>query len=79
MECRINFVWPLEVAAGNDAVTIRKKYDKNLTIGGAIDKRALIERKEVIRQEVMSKVPFLLEQGGRFPSVDHGVPPLGRR
>jgi hypothetical protein len=23
----------------------------------------------------MSKVPFLLEQGGYFPSVDHMVPP----
>ena len=23
----------------------------------------------------MSKVPFLLEQGGYFPSVDHLVPP----
>jgi hypothetical protein len=23
----------------------------------------------------MSKVPFLLEQGGYFPCIDHGVPP----
>ena len=23
----------------------------------------------------MSKVPFLLEQGGYFPTVDHNVPP----
>ena len=75
LEVGINFVWPLEVAAGNDAVALRKKYGKDLIIGGNIDKRALIKGKEAIREEVMSKVPFLLEQGGYFPSVDHLVPP----
>ncbi len=75
LESGINYIWPFEVAAGNDAVTLRKKYGKDLIIGGAIDKRALIKGKEAIREEVMSKVPFLLEQGGYFPSVDHLVPP----
>jgi len=75
LEVGINFIWPFEVAAGNDAVAARKKYGKDLIIGGAIDKRALIKGKEAIGAEVMSKVPFLLEQGGYFPSVDHIVPP----
>jgi len=75
LEVGINFAWPLEVAAGNDAVAMRKKYGKDLIIGGTIDKRALIKGKEAIREEVMSKVPFLLETGGYFPSVDHTVPP----
>ena len=75
LEVGINFLWPFEVAAGNDAVALRKKYGKDLIIGGTIDKRALIKGKEAIREEVMSKVPFLLESGGYFPSVDHGVPP----
>jgi uroporphyrinogen decarboxylase len=65
----------MEVAAGNDAVALRKEYGKDLIIGGNIDKRALIKGKEAIREEVMSKVPFLLEQGGYFPTVDHLVPP----
>ena len=43
-------------------------------MGGTIDKRALAKGKEAIREEVMSKVPFLLEQGGYFPTVDHTVP-----
>ncbi|MCJ7684176.1 MAG: hypothetical protein MUO68_07770 [Desulfobacteraceae bacterium] len=47
LECGINYVWPLEVEAGKDA----------------------------IKEEVMAKVPFLLEKGGYFPSVDHLVPP----
>jgi uroporphyrinogen decarboxylase len=75
LEVGINFIWPFEVAAGNDAVAIRKKYGKDLIIGGTIDKRALIKGKEAIREEVMSKVPFLLETGGYFPSIDHLVPP----
>jgi uroporphyrinogen decarboxylase len=75
LEVGINFPAPLEVAAHNDAVALRKKYGKNLILGGNIDKRTLIKGKEAIREEVMSKVPFLLEQGGYFPSVDHSVPP----
>jgi uroporphyrinogen decarboxylase len=75
LECGINFISPFEVAAHNDAVAMRKKYGKDLIIAGAIDKRALAKGKEAIREEVMSKVPFLLEQGGYFPSVDHSVPP----
>jgi uroporphyrinogen decarboxylase len=75
LEAGINYIWPFEVAAGNDAVAMRKKYGKDLIIGGNIDKRALIKGKEAIKEEVMSKVPFLLEQGGYFPSIDHVVPP----
>ena len=75
LEVGINFIWPFEVAAGNDAVALRKRYGKDLIIGGTIDKRALIKGKVAIREEVMSKVPFLLETGGYFPSVDHDVPP----
>jgi uroporphyrinogen decarboxylase len=75
LESGCNFVWPLEVAAGNDAVALRKKYGTDLIIGGNIDKRALTRGKEATKDEVMSKVPFLLEQGGYFPSIDHLVPP----
>jgi uroporphyrinogen decarboxylase len=41
---------------------------------GGIDKRVLSRGKSEIKQEVMSKVPWLLEQGGYIPSVDHAVP-----
>lgn len=75
LEVGINFTRPLEVAAGMDAVALRKKYGKDLIMSGNIDKRALIKGKDETRAEIMSKVPFLLEQGGYFPHVDHGVPP----
>ena len=75
LECGINGCWPLECAAGNDAVAIRKKYGKDIILAGNMDKRELLKGKDAIRQEVMSKVPFLLESGGYFPSIDHMVPP----
>ncbi len=74
LEVGINYMWPLEISAGNDAVAIRKKYGKELIMGGTIDKLALLKGKAAIREEVMSKVPFLLEQGGYLPTTDHYVP-----
>lgn len=75
LECGINYMWPLEVAAGNDAVALRKEYGQDLVLAGAIDKRPLAKDKAAIKEEIYSKVPFLLEQGGYFPSIDHSVPP----
>jgi len=75
LECGINLHWPLEVAAGMDAVALRKKYAKALILVGNIDKRALIKGKDAIKEEVMSKVPYLIKEGGYFPSLDHAIPP----
>jgi len=75
LEVGINFPWPLEVAAGVDAIALRKKYGKNVILSGNIDKRIFVKGKEAIREEVMSKVPFLAETGGYFPCLDHVVPP----
>ncbi|HEY82308.1 MAG TPA: hypothetical protein G4O01_03345 [Dehalococcoidia bacterium] len=74
-EVGVNFPWPLEVAAGMDGVALRKKYGKRLILGGNIDKRAFIKGKEALKEEVMSKVPFLCETGGYFPGLDHAIPP----
>ncbi|MFC2016868.1 uroporphyrinogen decarboxylase family protein [Chloroflexota bacterium] len=75
LECGINFHWPLECAAGMDAVALRKKYGRDIILAGNLDKRVLSKGKDAIREEVMSKVPFLLESGGYFPCADHLVPP----
>jgi len=75
LECGVNGFWPLEVAAGNDAVILRKEYGKEAILAGNMDKLALLRGKEAIRAEVFSKLPFLLETGGYFPSIDHLVPP----
>jgi len=74
-ECGVNFPWPLEVAAGMDGIALRKKYGKEIILGGNIDKRVFAKGKEAIREEVMSKVPFLVKTGGYFPGLDHVIPP----
>ena len=75
LESGVNGFLPLEVAAGMDAIALRKEYGKDIVLIGNIDKRVLVRGKKAIQQEVMKKVPYLLSQGGYFPSIDHGVPP----
>jgi len=75
LDVGINAVSPIEIAANNDPVAYRKKYGKRLLMMGGIDKRELRFDKARVRREVMSKVPWLVEQGGYIPAVDHGVPP----
>jgi hypothetical protein len=74
LETGINFVWPVEIASGMDPVALRKKYGKELILGGGLDKRAFMRDEAALRQEVMSKVPFLAGTGPYFPSPDHLIP-----
>jgi len=74
IEAGIYSTYPTEIAANNDPVAYRKQYGDKMAIFGGIDKRA-IRSKEQTYQEVMSRVPWLIEQGGFLPSVDHAVPP----
>lgn len=71
----INAIWPMEIAADMDLVSIRRKYGHALALIGGIDKRALAAGKTAIHAEVMAKVPYLLETGGYIPTCDHAVPP----
>jgi len=70
-----SMISPVEIAANNDPVAYRKQYGKDLLMMGGIDKRELRFDKERVRREVLAKVPWLVEQGGYIPGVDHGVPP----
>ena len=74
IEAGIYSTYPTEIAASNDPVAYRKKYGDKMAIFGGIDKRA-IRSKEQTYQEIMSRIPWLIEQGGFLPSVDHAVPP----
>jgi hypothetical protein len=75
LDAGINVISPVEIAANNDPVLYRRKYGKALGMFGGIDKRELRFDKARVKKEVMSKVPWLVEQGGYIPMVDHGVPP----
>ncbi len=74
LDSGINFVYPNEVAAGNDVLETRKKYGPEMRLVGGIDKRALAKGPAAIRQELDRRLP-LVTQGGYLPSVDHSVPP----
>jgi len=75
LEVGVNKLLPFEVQAGMDIREVRKKYGKQLIIEGGLDKRALALDFDAIREEVESKVPALLKDGGYFPGIDHYVPP----
>ena len=74
LEVGINAFSPLEVAAGMDALSLKKRYGTDIILAGSIDKRALIRGREAIDGEV-EKTRRLLTEGGYFPAVDHSVPP----
>ncbi len=74
LECGINFIYPMEVAAGMDVVKLRKKFGRDLRIGGGMDKRVLTTTKEAVRDMVEEK-SALIKEGGYFPGIDHAIPP----
>lgn len=77
LEAGVNFHYPLEIAAGCDPLHYRELYGKDILLMGGIDKRMLRDgcSRQDIEQEVMSKVPALIREGGYSPMVDHAVPP----
>jgi len=76
LEGGVNGIWPLEVTAGMDVVSLRKEYGKSLVLVAGIDKRIVAcGDRDAIRQEVARKVPYLKEEGGHVVGLDHLVPP----
>jgi uroporphyrinogen-III decarboxylase len=74
VESGINGLWPLEVNAGMNALSVRKKYGDKLFLIGNLDKIELMKRGEAMRKEVDSKLPALKELGGYIPGADHLIP-----
>ncbi len=74
LDCGINCVEPLEIAAGNDLYGLRESYGRRLAFRGGIDKRAMAAGGERLRDELARLAP-LIRDGGFLPSCDHGVPP----
>jgi hypothetical protein len=74
LECGVNVVDPMEVAAGNDINELRARFGKRLAFQGGIDKRAMAAGRGVLRAE-LARIRPVIEDGGYIPSCDHGVPP----
>jgi len=65
--------YPLEVAAGMNAVKLRKIYGKNIVMWGNIDKRALAKGRDAIDEEI-NRLAGITKEGGFIPLVDHAIP-----
>lgn len=74
LECGINCLVPMEVAAGMDVVALRKQYGRSLLMMGGFDKRILAAGTPQIKAELERLRP-LIESGGYIPAIDHGTPP----
>jgi len=74
LESGVNGILPLEVGAGMNAVSLRKKYGKSLRMIGNINKKALLAGPEAITKDLESKVRELVKEGGYIPGIDHEVP-----
>lgn len=74
IEGGVNGFYPIERAAGMDAVHLRERFGRELRLMGGIDKRAMIAGRAAIDVELANVVP-LLKEGGFIPWCDHHVPP----
>ncbi len=74
LECGINCVDPMEVAAGNDINAFRTRFGRRLAYQGGIDKRAIAAGGATMRAEI-DRIRPVVEDGGYIPGCDHGVPP----
>jgi hypothetical protein len=73
LEGGVRGFYPMEVAAGMDAIKLRRQYGQEILMWGNVDKRALIAGKEAIDIELARLQPAIAA-GGFIPLVDHSVP-----
>ena len=74
MDAGVDIVWPLERAADQDPIRLRRKFGKSLRLWGGVDKRVLAQGPEAIDEHLRTFIP-LIEEGGFIPIIDHTVPP----
>ena len=64
---------PVEVAAGNDLVALRREFGHDMAFRGGVDKREIARGGKFIERE-MERLRPVMEDGGYIPGCDHGVP-----
>jgi len=71
-----NCTWPLEVVAGMDGQALRRRFGRELRLGGNIAKEAVIAGPEAIDREIERLMP-LIRDGGFVPALDDmGAPDM---
>jgi len=68
-----NCTWPLELVAGMDAADMRKRYGRELLLGGNIPKEAVIAGPDAIDRDIERLMP-LIREGGFIPALDDMAP-----
>ena len=68
----VNYLWPVEVAAGSDINVFQEKYP-TLGLMGGIDKRALAAGPEAIDAE-LARIEPAVRRGRYIPELDHLIP-----
>ncbi len=72
MEAGVNYLWPMEVAAGTDVNDYRARFPE-LALMGGVDKRALARGPAAIDAE-LDRVWPAVATGRYIPDLDHLVP-----
>ena len=75
LEAGINYIYPMECAAGMDVVKLRKQYPRDLIIGGGMDKRILASGDRRAIDAMIDQKRDMMLEGGYVPGCDHAVPP----
>jgi uroporphyrinogen decarboxylase len=75
LEVGINYIYPMEVAAGMDVVTLRREFGRDLIMGGGMDKRVLATGDRSAIDAMIDEKRDLILEGGYVPGVDHAIPP----
>ncbi len=73
IEAGINVCDPIEVAAHNDIVALRRRHGRQMAYRMGVDKRAMARGGTAIRDELDRLAP-VVRDGGYIPGCDHGVP-----
>ena len=74
LEGGINFMHPLEPAAGMDIVSLRRTYGTKLAMMGGIDKHVLRRSQDEIVAELEYKIPPMVRTGACILALDHRIP-----
>lgn len=75
-ECGVNAIFPWEVKSNNDINRVRQNHPELIIMGG-LEKEVINSGNSIlIKEEIIGKVPKLLEKGRYFPNIDHGIQPL---
>ena len=75
LEVGINYIYPMECAAGMDVVKLRKEYGRDLIIGGGMDKRILAGGDRKAIDAMIDEKRDMMLGGGYVPGCDHAIPP----